>query len=181
MYLNRTPAEGSPKSNGIPNLQFELVVKTASKLPVSPTTTTMTNTISEDLPQLAMELQLKGPAQSPRMTGTLTANQWQAQLPSGRFIIPEASVRLEEGKESGTLTATEYGITRRGFCAITITGSLSQPEVGFTGLGNESAPDLLLALAMPNGGSTSSMMLAEGIAWNRQAQLLPTPSAGWAT
>ena len=181
MYLNRTPAEGSPKSNGIPNLQFELVVKTASKLPVSPTTTTMTNTISEDLPQLAMELQLKGPAQSPRMTGTLTANQWQAQLPSGRFIIPEASVRLEEGKESGTLTATAYGITRRGFCAITITGSLGQPEVGFTGPGNESAPDLLLALAMPNGGSTSSMMLAEGIAWNRQAQLLPTPSAGWAT
>jgi len=187
MYLNPTTAERSPMSNGIPNLQLELVVKTAASLPIvpitqplSPTTTT-TNMILANLPQLAMDLQLKGPAQSPRMTGTLTANQWEAQLPSGRFIIPEASVRLEEGKDAGALTATAYGITRRGFCALTITGSFSQPEVGFTGFGNESAPDLLLALAMTNGSNTSSMMPAEGIAWNRQAQLLPTPSAGWAT
>ena len=186
IYLNPDPAEGSPMSNGIPNLQLELVVKTAASLPILPTAqtvspTTTTNTNSADLPQLAMDLQLKGPAESPRVTGTLTANQWWVQLPSGRFIIPEVSVRLEEGKESGALTATAYGITQRGFCALTITGSLSQPAVGFTGMESASAPDLLLALAMPNGSYTSSMVPAEGIAWNRQAQLLPTPSAGWAT
>ena len=46
----------------------------------------------------------------------------------------------------------------------------------FTGPVNATAPDLLLALATPAGSGAAP---AQGIAWNRQAQLFPLPSAGW--
>ena len=176
--LHSIRAAGSENNAGTPNLQLDLVVKTAGPLNIfsSPVKSAATNAPSAALPQLFMDLRLQGAAESPRLAGTVTATNWSAQLPSGLFIIPEATVRLEEGRGPGMLTATAYGITRRGLCALAITGSLAEAEVIFTGPVNATAPDLLLALATPAG---SGVAPAQGIAWNRQAQLFPLPSAGW--
>lgn len=189
IQLHPAHPSGSTNRAGAPNLLLDLQVKTESALSIRPTpgnqaaTTTPTSSanVTTELPQLAMDLRLKGAASSPRLTGTLTATKWGAALPAGRFTIPEATVRLGEGEEASTLAATAYGITRHGLSSLSITGALAEPEVSFTGPLDVSAPDLLLSLSVPTGYGISSTAPAERIARNRQAELFSFPSVAWMT
>ena len=187
--IRLNPISDSELANdtGTHHLQLDLVVKTEAALTIlssleATKATNATNVSAADLPQLAMDLRLKGWAQSPSVAGTLTATRWPVQLPCGRFVIPEAALKLEDGVETSSLSGTAYGITRLGLCALTITGGLSKPEIGFAGPLNVTAPDLLLALAMPSESieaGKSNMEPAQVIAWNRQKQLFPLTSANW--
>ena len=124
------------------------------------------------------ECQLTGIAENPITTGSITAKQQTVILPSGKFLVPEAHLKLD--KENGcTLEAMGFGMTGAGLCVLGVTGHANHPVLCPEGPPGTTAPDMLMALASPRLAGSPGLRLRQAAAWIRQGMLLPVPVAAW--
>jgi len=161
------------------NTMLDLLVNTAGNM-LQPTSVSGAHrTGSDDFPaQLQAELHLQGSMRDPRFVGGITARNATLILPAGSFFIPEAKVRLQDdgGKN---LSARAYGLTRRGICALDLSGSTREINPRLEGPVGVLLPDMILALTEPLRVGFSSATLEQGFAWIRQQKLLPLPAKAW--
>lgn len=166
------PGESSPD-----NLQLDLAVKTsAHPLPGGDE--------RSSAPLITADLTVKGPADSPKVTGIVTAINQTLTLPAGKFHLPEARLLLD--MVGGSLDAEPaFGITRLGLCSVTADGPAAGLRCGVAGPEGTTAPDLMMALLShePKHGekTVNTAAILQGAAWARQAMLFPTPAAEWST
>jgi hypothetical protein len=165
------------QGSSLDNLQLDLAVKTPS-LP-------HTERESPTLPPLVMaDLMVRGSADSPKVTGSVTAINQTLRLPAGTFYYPEA--RLIFGEDGARFDAEPaFGITSLGLCTVTPGGPASALRCGIAGPEGTTAPDLMMALLSPfpkrGEKAVNSAAILQGAAWARQAMLFPTPAAEWST
>jgi hypothetical protein len=129
--------------------------------------------------QLQGALHIQGALAQPSWSGSIMARNALLDLPTGRFVIPEATLQADNpGQES--LSFTAYGMTRLGFCAIHHAGLLR--DGGFsvallTALPQASEADLILALATPE--RTKAAPLVQIPFWIRQNMLFRSAARDW--
>ncbi|MFZ0434889.1 MAG: hypothetical protein WAL87_02790 [Chthoniobacterales bacterium] len=168
--------QGAQESS-LDNLQLDLAVKT----PALPHTERESPTLA---PLVMADLMVKGPADSPKVTGSVTAINQTLRLPAGTFYYPEA--RLIFGEDGARFDAEPaFGITSVGLCTVTPGGPASALRCGIAGPEGTTAPDLMMALLSPvpkrGEKAVNSAAILQGAAWARQAMLFPTPAAEWST
>ncbi len=158
-------------TNSASPVLLDLEVKTEGKLPLEKT--------GEGEAQLQAMLHLQGSLSRPTWSGSILANNAALDLPSGRFVIPEATLQADRPGEE-MLRFTAYGITKLGLCAIQHTGNLQ--DNGFSVTLN-SAPsqateaDAILALASSE--QTKAPPFSQIPSWVRQNMLFPAAATGW--
>ena len=166
-----------PGGSTLENLQLDLAVKTAASHPSG-------GEKSAGAPLVMVDLTVKGPADSPKVNGSVTAINQTLRLPSGTFYLPEAKLLLGEGVERFD-DEPAFGITSLGLCTVTPGGPASALRCGIAGPEGTAAPDLMMALLSPvpkrGEKAVNSAAILQGAAWARQAMLFPTPAAEWST
>lgn len=171
----------SPSAPGIfRDATLDLSINTDARL-LQPTSSASPHGItgSADFPaQLQADLHLQGSVAAPRPTGMITARNATLMLPAGNFVIPDATLHLQE--DGGrNLSAKAYGITRRGFCALDLGSDTEEVNPRVEGPPGISLPDMILALTEPLQPGYSATTPAQELAWIRQQQH-PLPATGWA-
>jgi hypothetical protein len=168
--------QGAPGSS-LDNLQLDLAVKT----PALPHTERESLTLA---PLVMADLMVRGSANSPKVTGSVTAINQTLRLPSGTFHLPEAKLLLGEGGERFDAEPA-FGITSLGLCTVTPAGPASALRCGIAGPEGTTAPDLMMALLSPvpkpGEKAVNSAAILQGAAWARQAMVFPTQAAEWST
>jgi len=165
------------QGSSLDNLQLDLAVKT----PALPHTESESPTLA---PLVMADLTVRGTADVPKVTGSVTAINQTLRLPSGTFYLPEARLLFGEGGERFDAEPS-FGITSLGLCTVTPGGPASALRCGIAGPEGTAAPDLMMALLspVPKRGEkvVNSAAILQGAAWARQAMLFPTPAAEWST
>jgi hypothetical protein len=156
--------------------RLDLAVKTESLLAGTPPPG---NSAEGDLPGYEVDLQFQGTVASPVANGSLRLLNQSLRLPAGRFEVPAARVDCQSGV--GTLSATAFGITSRGFAMLEMTGPVAEPRTRLLGAPGVTSPDLMFALVSPGNPSKSVPPLSQCTAWARQAALFPLPAVPWMT
>ena len=151
------------------------------KTPALPHTETESLTLA---PLVMADLMVRGSANSPKVTGSVTAINQTLRLPSGTFHLPEAKLLLGEGGERFDAEPA-FGITSLGLCMVTPAGPASALRCGIAGPEGTTAPDLMMALLSPvpkpGQKAVNSTAILQGAAWARQAMVFPTQAAEWST
>lgn len=133
-----------------------------------------------DAPAIHATLRVQGTGTAPSVGGGILLCNQTATLPAGKFLLPEAAVTVERSVPRFT-KGTLFGFTRTGFCVLTPTGPLLKPDVSVDGTDGTSAADLMMALALPARGGSSSVPLREGASWLRQTAVGPVCARAWST
>lgn len=167
-------ARTSATSGAFDNLQLDLKLKTSDS-------SGKTNPVT---PLITLDLYAKGAAQSPKITGNVTACNQTLQLPSGSFILPEAQLVMD-GTGVRMESAPAFGFTKIGPCVLTPFIDATGSGCGITGPAGVTAADLIMTLASPSprrgdtGMAKNFSPILQGTAWLRQNALFPLPATVW--
>jgi hypothetical protein len=162
---SRSPAS----DNGLKNLQIDLSLRTDGLVSLDPQTNSA----------LALDVQAGGAALDPSFSGTVQGKNMELTLPCGPFYAPQVRVLLKDS--SYTLSGDDaYGLTKGGFCFLSLNGVLPHPKIAFEGEPGDMAPDLLMAIATGR-AEWSKRYLTEGSSWCRQSLMFPLPATKWMT
>ena len=162
---SRSPAS----DNGVKNLQIDLSLRTDGLVSLDPQTNSA----------LALDVKAGGAALDPSFSGTVQGKNMELTLPCGTFYAPQVRVLLKDS--SYTLSGDDaYGLTKGGFCFLSLNGVLPHPKIAFEGEPGDMAPDLLMAMATGR-AEWSKRYLTEGSSWCRQSLMLPLPATKWMT
>jgi autotransporter translocation and assembly factor TamB len=135
-------------------------------------------------PLVSVDISVKGSAQSPKVTGKLTAVNQSLRLPSGTFLLPEAHLLLE-GTGARLDPAPAYGFTSIGPCVLTPSLDGTGTFCSITGPAGTTAADMILALASPSPKrgeiAANGAAILQGASWLRQKTLFPSPATAWST
>ena len=156
------------KENDQKNLQIDVALKTDGLVSLdSPSDTS-----------ISVDVHAGGAALSPSFSGKIEGKNVELSLPCSTFVVPQARIVLEASR--GTLSGDNaYGLTKEGFCILSLGGVLPAPTIAFEGVQGVSAPGLLMTMA--SRPEQMKSLLLQKISWCRQNLLFPLPAAGWVT
>ena len=127
---------------------------------------------------ISVDVHAGGAALSPSFSGKIEGKNVELSLPCSTFVVPQARIVLEASR--GTLSGDNaYGLTKEGFCILSLGGVLPAPTIAFEGVQGVSAPGLLMTMA--SRPEQMKSLLLQKISWCRQNLLFPLPAAGWVT
>ena len=156
------------KENNLKNLQIDVALKTDGLATLNPAKDT----------SISLDVHAGGAALAPSFSGKIEGKNLELSLPCSTFVVPQAHILLEASR--GTLSGDNaYGLTKEGFCVLSLGGSLPNPTISFEGLQGISSPDLLMSMA-GRSEKRKSLLLQE-ISRCRQNLLFPLPATGWVT
>lgn len=156
------------KENNLKNLQIDVALKTDGLVTLNPVSDT----------SISLDVHAGGAALAPSISGKIEGKNLELSLPCSTFVVPQAHLLVEASR--GTLSGDNaYGLTKEGFCILSLGGVLPNPTIAFEGLQGISSPDLLMTMA-GRAEQIKSRLLQE-TAWCRQNLLFPLPATGWVT
>ena len=184
LHANLTPAFAPPacnlssqagaitqdqeKENDLKNLQLDVALKTDGLVKLDPSLDTT----------LSLDVHAGGAAHAPSLSGKIEGTNLELILPCGIFVVPQARIVLEASR-STIAVDNAYGLTKEGFCTLSLGGALPAPKIAFEGAQGVSAPDCLMTMGRRS-EQMGSLMLQE-TSWCRQNLLFPLPATGWVT
>jgi hypothetical protein len=156
------------KENNLKNLQIDVALKTDGLVTLNPVSDT----------SISLDVHAGGAALAPSFSGKIEGKNLELSLPCSTFVVPQAHLLLEASR--GTLSGDNaYGLTKDGFCILSLSGVLPNPTIAFEGLQGISSPDLLMTMARRSEQMKSRLL--QETAWCRQNLLFPLPATGWVT
>ena len=159
-------------------ISLDLTVKSGGAIPV---TAHPEAKGTSSPPTAEAEFRLTGTTEEPRAAGKITARNLTLTLPAGSFLLPEVTVLLDP-KDGGKVSATAFGLTRSGLCAVGIDGFPGECALRFDGPPGMQAAQMVLELAQPRKpGGPETGIICQLPAWSRQETLFPLPATGWIT
>jgi len=184
LHANLTPAFAPPacnlssqvgaitqdqeKENDLKNLQLDVSLKTDGLVTLDPPLDTT----------ISLDVHAGGAAREPSLSGKIEGTNLELSLPCGIFVVPQARIVLEASR-STIAVDNAYGLTKEGFCTLSLGGALPAPTIAFEGVQGVSAPDCLMTMARRS-EQMKSLLLQE-TSWCRQNLLFPLPATGWVT
>jgi hypothetical protein len=158
-------------------ISLNLTVKSGGPIPV----TALPEAKSTGSPPTAeADFRLTGTTEEPRASGKITARNLTLTLPAGSFLLPEVTVLLDQ-EDGGKVSATAFGLTRSGLCAVGIDGVPGECALRFDGPPGMQAARMVLELAQPGKPGPETGIIRQLPAWVRQETLFPMPAAWWIT
>lgn len=155
---------------------LNLSITTKGMLPIDAAPKSM---LAESWPErVQTDLHLLGNMSAPRLAGEIVAQNAKLILPAGDFLIPEATIRLQDTGEP-SVSAWAYGITRRGICSLDLRGMQSQIHPLLFAPAGVLLPDIIFALGESVRRVAGSPVMGQALGWIRQQQVLAIPAEAW--
>jgi hypothetical protein len=160
---------------------LDLTCTTAGPLALSLSASKKTADPQRPVPTIDGNIRIEGTVDHPKITGTITARDALAELPSGSFHIPQATFQYKAdlGME---VAARAFGMTRFGPCVLEENGTLgaSQPTL-FVPPGVSLAKMImaLVTTGKQTEGDSSRSLPRQAVFCARQETLFPTVPVGW--